>query len=280
MARQRRIAITGATGQLGQALLASNSPAAEFIAISRPSVDITEWTSVRNAVVSAHPDVVIHAAAATDVDGCERYPETAYLVNALGTRNVARAAAVAGADLVYVSTNYVFDGTKDSPYHEWDIPLSINVYGASKLAGEAEALNATNRCFVARTAMLYSLNGNNFVLTMRRLMEQRDELRVVADQYGNPTCAADLASSILAMLDSAPFGIYHLANEGVVSWHEWATEIRAITGATCDIVPIPGSEFERAAQPPVNGGMRSLSAASLGIALPDWRDALRRCLAQ
>jgi dTDP-4-dehydrorhamnose reductase len=278
VASRQRIAITGATGQLGRALIECSPSHTDIVAVSRPDVDITDWKRVRSAIAIAAADIVIHAAAATDVDGCERDPQMAYEINARGSRNVAQAAALAGATLVYVSTNFVFDGAKTEAYHEWDVPAPISVYGASKLAGEREALTATPQCFVVRTAQIYAESGHNFVLTMRRLMEEREELRVVADQYGNPTYAPDLASAIFAMLANAPFGTYHLVNDGVVSWYEWATEIRSMTASSCDVVAISATEYQRDARPPANGGMISLMTGPLGISLPDWRDALRRCL--
>ncbi|HUG14390.1 MAG TPA: dTDP-4-dehydrorhamnose reductase, partial [Thermomicrobiales bacterium] len=229
----QRIAVTGLNGQLAQALLMLSKTGADIFALSRPEVDITNWASTRDAIARARPHVIVHAAAATNVDKCEQDPKLAFEVNALGTRHVAQAAQRVGAVLVYVSTNYVFNGASVNPYHEWDVTAPINVYGASKLAGEHEALGGTRRCFIARTAMLYSNTGSNFMLTMRRLMTERDEVRVVADQYGNPTDAGDLADSILSMIDRAPYGVYHLVNEGTASWFDWACEIRAATGAKC-----------------------------------------------
>jgi dTDP-4-dehydrorhamnose reductase len=146
------------------------------------------------------------------------------------------------------------------------------------LAGEREALGAAPTAIVARTAWLYSAEGRNFLLTMRRLMAERDRLTVVADQHGNPTLADDLASAILALVDRAPGGVYHVTNSGVASWFEWATAIAEMTGATTEIVPIAGAEYQRAAAPPVNGAMTSLLLPGLGIALPGWSDALARCL--
>lgn len=278
MARTLKVAITGSRGQLGRALSDVLSPDNVIIPIARPDVDICNWFSVRDAIARSRPHVVIHTAAATDVDGCERDPDMAFAVNAHGTRNVAQAAAAVGSSLVYVSTNYVFDGSKVGPYHEWDAPSPLSVYGTSKLAGELEARIATPQSFIVRTAMLYDRSGHNFVRTMLRLMRERDTLRVVSDQWGNPTYAADLAVAIKALIDKGPFGTYHLVNRGIASWHDWATEIRSMTNAECTLIPIPAAEYQRAARPPANGAMQSISADSMGIELPDWRDALYRCL--
>ncbi|MDQ3547364.1 MAG: dTDP-4-dehydrorhamnose reductase [Chloroflexota bacterium] len=278
MAARRRVAITGTTGQLGRALVAANSGSWDILAINRSDTDLSDWSTVRDRIVGFAPDLVIHAAAATDVDGCERDPAMAFLGNALATRHVARAAAACDAQLVYISTNFVFDGGKSDPYHEFDAPAPISVYGASKLAGEVEARAATKRCFVVRTSMVFAPEGRNFVLTMRRLMAERDRLTVVDDQFGNPTYAPDLASAIVALIDRAPFGTYHVTNAGSASWHSWACEIAAVTGATSAIEPIPAASYRRDATPPANGILQSLTLPQLGIELPDWRDALRRCL--
>jgi len=280
VAARRRVAITGTTGQLGRALVAANSGSWDILAVNRSDTDLSDWRTVRDRIAGFAPDLVIHAAAATDVDGCERDPAMAYLGNALATRHVARAAAACDAHLVYISTNFVFDGSKSNPYHEFDVPNPINTYGASKLAGEVEAREVTNHCFVIRTAMVFAPEGRNFVLTMQRLMTERDRLTVVNDQFGNPTYAPDLAGAIVALIDRAPFGTYHVTNAGSTSWHSWACEIAAITAATSVIEPIPASSYPRDATPPANGVLESLALPQLGIELPDWRDALRRCLSR
>jgi dTDP-4-dehydrorhamnose reductase len=274
----QRVVITGTTGQLGRALTEVMDTEWEVLPLNRRDVDLLDWHAVRDRVTAFNPSLVIHSAAVTDVDGCERDPRMAYLGNALVTRNVARAAALANADLVYVSTNFVFDGQKAGPYHEFDIPGPISIYGASKLAGEREAQAATERCTVVRTAMVFAPEGRNFVQTMLRLLAERDRLTIVNDQVGNPTYAPDLARAIVQLVDRAPHGTYHVTNAGTASWYAWAREIASIIGATTTIEPIPAAEYRRDATPPANGALESLSLASLGIELPDWRDALRRCL--
>ena len=275
---RRRVAITGTTGQLGRALVAGQSGLWDILQINRRDTDLLDWQAVRKRVTIFQPDLVIHAAAATDVDGCERDPTMAFLGNALATRHLARAAAECDAQLVYVSTNYVFDGAKREPYHEFDPPAPISVYGASKLAGEVEALAATGQCFVVRTAMVFALEGRNFVRTMQRLMAERERLTVVNDQFGNPTYAPDLAEAIATIVEVAPYGTYHVTNAGSASWYDWACEIKSMTAATTTIEPIPASAYSRAATPPANGVLESLALPRLGIELPDWRDALQRCL--
>jgi dTDP-4-dehydrorhamnose reductase len=275
---EKRVLITGSSGQLGRALQALDRPDWIVQPTTSGELDIRDWRTVRDRFAALSPHLVIHAAAATNVDQCERQPEMAYETNALGTRHVAQASALAGAALVYISTNYVFEGQKSGPYHEFDQPNPISVYGASKLAGEKEALNATSRCHVVRTASVYSEHGHNFVRTMRGLMDRLDRVTVVNDQYSNPTYAADLALAVAEIADRAPFGVYHATNEGTASWHEWAVEIADRIGATTKIAPIPASEFQRDAEPPANGALVSLSLSGLGITLPAWRDGLKRCL--
>ncbi|MEZ4571893.1 MAG: sugar nucleotide-binding protein [Thermomicrobiales bacterium] len=184
-----------------------------------------------------------------------------------------------GAGLVYVSTNFVFDGEKDEPYHEFDAPAPISVYGLSKLAGEHEALQAHPDCYIVRTAMIYDDVGRNFVNTMKRLMSERDTISVVDDQFGNPTYAPDLAAGILRLIRTHPPGTYHLTNRDSTSWFGWASEIRKLGGYDCDVQPTTAAEYQRAASPPTNGVMTSIAARDVQDFMPVWQDALRRCLA-
>jgi dTDP-4-dehydrorhamnose reductase len=280
MASRRRVVISGTTGQLGRALVAAQRDDWDILPLNRSDINLLDWPLVRDSIAAHTPDLVIHCAAVTDVDGCERDPQLAYQGNALTTRYVAQAAAACDAQLVYVSTNFVFDGTKPSPYHEFDDPAPISIYGHSKLAGEREALAATMRTFIVRTAMVFAPEGRNFVLTIRRLMAERDRLTVVNDQFGNPTYAPDLANGIVQLVDHAPYGVYHLTNTGAASWYDWARKIAAIDGSTTTIDPIPAADYRRDATPPANGVLTSLMLPQLGIELPDWQDALRRCLAR
>lgn len=275
---QQRVLITGASGQLGQALQLLDRSDWEIEPLSSADLDVRDWPAVRAQFEALSPELVIHTAAATNVDRCEREPEWAFAVNALGTRNVAQASALVNAIVVYVSTNYVFDGRQPRPYHEFDRPNPISVYGASKLAGEAETLHATPRSYIIRTASVFSERGHNFVRTMRGLMERLDRITVVNDQFSNPTYAADLALAIARITEGAPFGIYHATNEGMASWHDWAIEIAKHTGSSTEVAPIPADEFQRDAEPPANGSMVSLVLPALGITLPTWRDGLKRCL--
>lgn len=278
MTKRIRVALTGASGQLGRALQRHAPATWDISGTSSKEVELRSWPAVRDWIATVRPRLVIHAGAMTDVDGCESRIEDAYAINALGTRHVASAAARTGATLVYVSTNFVFNGTKAEPYHEFDAPNPINVYGASKLAGELEAGRAECDVYIVRTAMVYAEEGHNFVNTMRRLMAERDELTVVSDQFGNPTYAGDLAVGIISLISTCPPGTYHLTNAGAASWFEWAEAVRDIGGFATTVRPIPASEYQRAATPPANGVMTSIALQGSGVELPEWRDALRRCL--
>jgi dTDP-4-dehydrorhamnose reductase len=266
-----RIFLTGATGQLGLALqrvLADH----ELTAPPEADADITQAAIVDRIVVS-RPDVVIHAAAYTDVDGAEANPDRAYAVNADGSRRVAQAAAKAGARVIAISTDYVYDGAKTTPYREDDPLAPLGVYGASKLAGERETLKAKPDAVILRTAWLYG-EGKNFVRTILRLAAERDELRIVNDQVGSPTWAEDLARSIRALLDVRAAGIYHAVNSGSCSWHEFAMTILRSVGRECRVIPISTAELARPAKRPAHSVLDCSKLAALGIRMRPWQDAL------
>lgn len=275
-----RVLITGGHGQLGRALVRTAPRETEVFSLGATECDVTDPLAVHAALARIEPAVVIHCAAWTDVDGCERHPERAWRVNALGTQHVAAACAAAGATLVYVSTNYVFDGEQDEPYHEFSPARPLSVYGASKWAGEQAVRSLCPQHYIVRTAMLYDVVGRNFVTTVLRLLEEQPRLRMVADQYGNPTWVEDLARALWQLVAQPVYGTYHLVNVGAASWYDWAVAIASTIGSPVPIDPIPASEYRRAARPPRNGVLASLAAPALGIVLPDWRDALARCLAR
>lgn len=272
------VAVTGASGQLGRALLDLSTKTLPISGADSSQVDVRDWAQVRDWVATLRPSVIIHAAAMTDVDGCETQSDEAFQINALGTRHVAAAASQVGATLVYVSTNFVFDGNKSEPYHEFDTPAPISVYGASKLAGESELAKSIEFAYIVRTAMVFDEVGRNFVNTMKRLMQERDSISVVDDQFGNPTYAPDLAVGIMRLLSDRPPGTYHLTNTGSTSWHGWAMEIQRLTSFSCEVNPIDAASYQRAAAPPANGVLRSIAWPDAEQVMPHWTDALARCL--
>jgi dTDP-4-dehydrorhamnose reductase len=268
-----RIVITGSAGQLGRALQAVLE-GHELLLMDLPDYDITDHTQVRAAINTFHPEVVIHAAALTNVDGCESDPAMAYRVNALGTQNVALASQSGGAALVYISTDYVFDGTKNEPYWEWDIPNPQSTYARSKLAGEQITQTLMNRFYIVRTAWLYSRTGKNYVKTVLRLADEQPELRFVTDEVGSPTYAPDLAEAVARLITHPLYGIYHFTNAGVCSRCEWAKAILELAGRP-DYPILPTQGFERAAKVPARSELRNFCGATqLGITLRPWREAL------
>ena len=278
-----RVFITGCKGQLGRALYAAldRQPLA---GCDLPELDITDRAAIAATIASFRPDVVIHAAAWTNVDGCAREPERAYRVNALGTQNVALACAACDAVMLYVSTNEVFDGAGAAPYREWDSPSPINPYGKSKAAGEWFVRHLLNRFYIARTAWLYAPGGRNFPHRIIQLADevlagQRDALRVVTDEVGNPTYAQDLAAAIAALIQSEAYGIYHLTNAGFCSRYNFACEILRVSGrAIVPIEPITLNEFRRASTPPRFAPLANTAADELGIPLRPWQEALKEYL--
>lgn len=278
-----RVAVTGANGQVGRALqreaAAVSSGDIDVIPLASAALDISDADAVRDTLVPLAPDCIIHAAAFTDTDACEVQQERAYTVNALGTGYVAAAAARIGCPLIILSTNYVFDGQRDEPYDEFDLPHPLSVYARSKWAGEVAAQRAGAHLLIVRTAMVYAEEGRNFVRTMLALAERGTPLRVVADQWGQPTYATDLARGLLALARRPVPGVYHLTNSGTASWYEWACATFRMAGLAPDVSPIPAAEFPRPCTPPTNGVLVNRAAAKLGIALPPWQDALKRCIA-
>lgn len=275
-----RIAITGAGGQLGRALQARLHGEHEVLPLTHAQLDISNLATVLDTIAAFRPAVVLHSAAHTNVDGCETEPEVAYRVNALGTRNVAVAAARAGASLVYVSTNYVFDGAAAEPYHEWSATSPLSHYGASKLAGEGYARDLSGgRYYIVRTAWIYAEEGRNFVRTMLRLAGEGRPLRGVDDQRAQPTYAGDLAIAIAGLITTPAYGHYHLTNAGAATPYDWAREALRLAGkGDVPIEPIPASAFARPARPPVNGRLHNWAGAAIGITLRPWQEALAECV--
>src|SRR2546425_7062028 len=243
-----RILVTGANGQLGQELQRALS-GEDLILADQPDYELTD-PMLGEKIAAQRPDLVIHAAASTDVDGCERNPGMAFQVNAIGTRYVAEGAAKASAKLLYLSTDHVFDGRKTMAYTERDPVNPLNVYGRSKLAGEEEALKGCRRTLVLRTSWLYGVHGKNFVKTILSLAATQPEVRVVDDQRGSPTYARHLAQVIAGLIRSDVTGVIHAGGEGECSWYEFAKAILQEAGLACRVVPISTAESGRLAVRP------------------------------
>jgi dTDP-4-dehydrorhamnose reductase len=260
-------------------LLTSLEPGLRLIAVDCAELDITRGEAVRSVVARSRPATIINCAAATDVDGCERQPDVAFSVNALGPEVLARAAAERRALLVHVSTDFVFDGAKGSPYGEEDPPHPLNVYGESKLAGEEAVRRFAGEHLVVRTAWLYGHHRANFVHTILSLAEGGKELRVVTDQRGSPTWTVSLAEAIVALVRAGARGTYHAAGRGACSRYEWAAEILRLAGRTVSLVPATTAEFPRPARrPPYSALASEKLSRDTGFCFPPWQGSLAEYL--
>lgn len=267
-----RIVVTGAGGQLGSDLcrmLANET----VIPKDLPEFDLTRQ-EVEDQIFDAKPDVVIHAGAYTDVDGAERTPDLAMAVNRDGAARVTRAAARAGARLIYVSTDYVFDGTATVPYTEQVAPHPINAYGMSKWLGEQAVLASGADALVVRTAWLYGHHGKNFVKSIMSAARREPALRVVSDQRGCPTFAGDLASALIALMAKNVSGVIHVTNRGDCTWHEFAEAIVREMGLAVPVAPISTEAAGRVAKRPRFSVLNQDRLVSLGIVMPEWRRSL------
>lgn len=274
-----KVLVTGAGGQVGTELLAALADH-EVVGLRHQDLDVADRDAVHAAVAAARPDAVVHGAAWTAVDACEGDPDRAYAVNALGTRFVAEAARAGGAHLVYVSTDYVFDGTKAAPYLEWDEPSPRSVYGRSKLGGEREVGPDGT---VVRTSWVCGRHGANMVKTVLRLAAEPGTLRFVDDQRGHPTFADDLAAVITRLVEDRRLGTFHVTNQGAVSWFEFARAVLTAAGddpgrvepiATADLDP------QRPAPRPANSVLDNAALRLSGLPATDHFEVpLRRLVA-
>jgi len=275
------ILITGANGQLGREIATLDSDKFQLIGLSREELDITNLTACRKVFDQYKPYAVIHSAAYTAVDKAESDQEEAFLVNEDGTRHVAIASHEVGAKLVYISTDYVFDGRNDTPYLETDTVHPITVYGKSKLAGEVAVQDIHDQAFIVRTSWVYGIYGNNFVKTMLSLAQQHKTLKVVADQFGSPTYTFDLAQFVLKLVSTEYYGIYHASNSGSCSWYDFAVAIFEDSGIEVEVEDCTTEEFPRPAPRPAYSVMEHSNMHKNGFEpMRAWRDALREFLSR
>lgn len=272
------ILITGANGQLGKAL--QRTLVGHTLAlVDLPEVDVTEHSAFPVVMEQEQPDVVIHCAAYTDVDGCARDPVLAHRVNALGTQNVALACQSAGIPMVHISTNEVFSGDNPAGYEEWMPPSPRNPYGISKAAAEGYVQAVLNRYYIVRTAWLYAPGGRNFIHAILRRAREYGAIRVVTDEIGNPTNVADLADAIARLITTGHFGVYHFVNSGACSRWAFANEIlRQLDLTHVSNTPILSSAFSRPSSPPPFGALHNRNGTAIGITLRPWQDALAEYL--
>lgn len=279
-----KIIVTGAGGQLGSELkvAAAAYPQYEFIFLTRSELAIENAEAVNHLFETIRPGFCINCAAYTAVDKAETDTETAFLINATATGILAEACRRFNSKLIHISTDYVFNGISDMPYKEEDATNPVNLYGASKLQGEELALKFNPDTIIIRTSWVYSVFGNNFVKTMRRLMREKDSLNIVNDQYGSPTYAADLANAINAIIASGKWfpGVYHYSNEGNITWYEFAGAIKPLLKSDCKLQPVPSSAFPTPAKRPRYSVMsKEKIKATYQIVINDWRQSLEKCVA-
>jgi len=274
-----RILVTGAAGMLGRDVVrAARAAEHDVVALARADLDVTDAGSVERALTGQQPGAVINCAAWTDVDGAEASESAALAVNGAGAGNLARAAAAAGAAVVHVSSDYVFDGRKSAPYVESDPTAPLSAYGRTKLAGEREVAGAGGRHAIVRSSWLFGAGGRNFVATMLGLGAERDEVRVVTDQIGCPTWTGHLGPVLVALAQGGAEGVFHVAGTGAATWNALAVEAFALAGVDCRVLPATTDEFPRPATRPAYSVLGSERRDA--PRLPPWQDGLAAYLAE
>lgn len=272
-----KVLVTGANGQLGYDVIKRlEEKEIKYLGTDRDTLDITKEDDVKRVIRGYSPDVIVHCAAYTAVDRAEDERELCYAVNVLGTRYIAEACKEIDAKMIYISTDYVFDGEGDKPFEVTDKPNPINYYGKTKHEGELEVQNLIDKYFIVRISWVFGSNGNNFVKTMLRLGKERDEISVVADQVGSPTYTYDLAGLLVEMIETDNYGVYHATNEGYCSWYEFACEIFKQAGMDIKVNPIKTEDYPTRAKRPKNSRLSKENIAIEGFQkLSNWQNALR-----
>jgi dTDP-4-dehydrorhamnose reductase len=279
----RKILLTGKNGQIGWELQRTLGALGEVTALGHAEMDLSNADAVRARIREIKPDFIVNAAAHTAVDKAESEPDLTMAVNGVAPGIMAEEAKRLGALLVHYSTDYVFDGTKSSPYTEEDSPNPLSMYGKTKLAGERAIAASGADYLILRTSWVYSARGKNFLLTILRLAAERPELKVVGDQQGAPTWARDIAATTARVLDEPKerSGLFHLSASGATSWFGFATEILRISGQTTPVRSIPSSEFPSPAARPANSVLDNTKFRTrFGFELPAWQSSLKQCLAE
>jgi dTDP-4-dehydrorhamnose reductase len=282
----RTILVTGANGQLGWELgqLAAKYPAFKFVLVDRSQLDLSFPETFEKIIQTIAPDCIINTAAYTAVDKSETEKELAYTVNATAVQELACISKVLAIPFITYSTDYVFDGEATAPYNTSTKVDPVNYYGSTKAAGEKMAMEANEDSIIIRTSWVFSSHGNNFVKTMLRLMKERDQLNIVADQKGRPTYAKDLAFATMQMIEAINAGktikgIYHFANQGETTWFDFAATIKAFAGLTCDLQPIETKDFPTPAKRPAYSVLdTSKIEEALSLSIPTWEAALTSCI--
>jgi dTDP-4-dehydrorhamnose reductase len=275
-----KVLVTGVTGQLGYDVARElEKRHIEYKGTGSREMDISDAEAVKRVITEYHPDAIIHCAAYTAVDKAEDDYGRAMDVNAKGTLAIAKAAKEIDAKMLYISTDYVFNGQGTEPFTVDAATAPLNVYGLTKLFGEEAVQLELSKYFIVRISWVFGKNGNNFIKTMLRLGQTHEELTVVSDQWGSPTYTADLAPLLCDMISMDAYGIYHATNEGITNWAEFAAYIMEQAHLSCKVRPIPSSDYPTRAVRPLNSRLDKSSLDKAGFRrLPDWKDALRRYL--
>lgn len=275
-----RILVTGARGMLGRDLVPALVARHQVDGVDIDDFDLTT-PEATPAIISRKPELVAHLAAMTNVDGCERDPERAMLINGQGTRQVAQACLKLGIPMLYISTDFIFDGTKGEPYREDDKPNPLGHYGRSKLAGEEAVREIVPNYYIVRISWLFGRHGKNFVSTILRIAQERGEVRVVDDQTGSPTYTVDLSQALARLIESRRYGIYHITNSGVCTWHGFASEAVRLAGLDAKVLPIKSDEYPTPTRRPAYSVLGDFNwVRNFGKPLRDWREALADYLGQ
>ncbi len=275
-----KILITGANGMLAKSVRARLKEGNELICTDVADLDITDEEAVMKFVEENKPEYIVNCAAFTAVDKAEEVYDLAEKINANGPGNLAKAAKAVDATLVHISTDYVFDGDLDvtKSYVETDAVGPVTVYGKTKLHGEEQVKANTDKYYIFRTAWLYG-DGNNFVRTMLKLGNEKDEISVVADQHGSPTYAEDLANIIAEAIEKKiPYGLYHSTNQGFTTWYDFTKKIFELADIKCNVKPVTSEEFIRPAKRPKNSKLNKQKLLDQGVTVPEWEDGLKRYL--
>ena len=275
-----KVLVTGVKGQLGYDVVKDlEKRGHQPIGVDRDEMDLMDNEAIRTFIMNLKPEAIIHCAAYTAVDKAEEEVETCYQINAESVKVISECAKELDVKLIYISTDYVFDGTKEGEYVETDLPNPINVYGASKLKGEQYVQTLLEKYYIVRISWVFGVNGNNFIKTMRRLGSERDELNIINDQVGSPTYTADLAPLLVDMMETDKYGIYHVTNEETCSWYEFANEIFKQSGIEVKTNPITTDQYPTAAKRPMNSRMSKAKLKANGFnLLPTWQEALAHYL--
>ena len=270
-----KILVTGAKGMLGTDLCCELAVDHQVTGIDIQDIDITSEEAIKK-IIGYHPEFIIHCAAMTNVDGCEKDPDAAYAVNGLGTKNVVLACRQLDAAMLYISTDFVFDGTKGEPYCEWDEPNPLGHYGKSKLAGEKSVRGLMEKFYIVRTSWLYGKQGRNFISTILAKAKGTGTIKVVNDQVGSPTYARDLCRAIARLISSNKYGTYHLSNSGICSWFDLAKKAVELSGIKAEVLPISSSDYPTPTKRPAYSVLRNFCwERTFGETLRPWEEGLK-----